>query len=77
MTEELIGGCACDRAVLMKILQTELRLQSQANEPLILFSDGCICLLFVGKRLSLNEEPDWQKTLSISPLCAGKEDVIT
>lgn len=42
------------------------------NKTLISFSDECFCLLLVGRQLSLNERPDWQKMLAISPLCVGK-----
>lgn len=52
--------------------QMETHLQSQGNEPLISFSDECLCLLLVGKQLSLNERPDWQKMLPIMSLCEGK-----
>lgn len=48
--------------------QAEAHLQSLDNEPLNSLSDECICLLLVGKQLSLNERPDWQKMLAIRPL---------
>lgn len=39
--------------------QAELHLKSSGNKPLISLSDECICLLLVGKQLSLNEGPNW------------------